>query len=416
MDIQRFQQRLQEVKLQLDNGEIDEIPLDARPNMPAFDFHQESYVVVSYSRKDFEKVYMLLAYLSENGYRFWYDNGMKGTEKWIKEYKDKFKNPNCLGTITFFSDNYISDSIKEELSVIYNQDGYIKRNVMISLVPLQSLDANKTLINAISKERITIANANAVQPILTKLLESEKQKTIHRLINESDIPFLAEKIGGAFQIRGTGKMVNELDNHQKPSDEDPEAFEICDGVLVRYSGRSQSVKVPEGVTGIRGKAFAGCKTMTEVWLPDSVTELDICAFRSCGALTRVRLSENLTEIPICAFDGCISLESITIPDGVKEIGSDSFEICRSLESVTIPEGVIRIGSGAFNGCDSLESVALPTTLRELGMMVFAGCERLYFLTYSGTKEQWEAIHKEQEWYKRSAILAVKCQDGTIILR
>ena len=118
-----------------------------------------------------------------------------------EEYREKYENPNCLGSITFFSDNYISDSTKEELSIMYSANGYEKRNVMISLISLDEFDANKTLVNAISNGRISIPNANEILPVLTKVMEEEKDKLIHRYSSESDIQFIIDKIDKIFNIR-----------------------------------------------------------------------------------------------------------------------------------------------------------------------------------------------------------------------
>ena len=52
--MEQFKQRLSEVKALMEQGKLDEIPLDARPKMVDFDYDKDSYVVISYSRKDFE--------------------------------------------------------------------------------------------------------------------------------------------------------------------------------------------------------------------------------------------------------------------------------------------------------------------------------------------------------------------------
>lgn len=57
MDYQEFKENLLKVKKQLENDNLDEIPLFVRPSMPQFDYNDETYVVVSYSRKDFVEVF-----------------------------------------------------------------------------------------------------------------------------------------------------------------------------------------------------------------------------------------------------------------------------------------------------------------------------------------------------------------------
>lgn len=201
IDYEVYKKRLAEAEKLLKDEDKDEIPYDIRPKMQEFDYDNDSYVVVSYSRRDFVKVYLFLAYFYNGGYRFWYDNEMQGTKKWIEEYREKYENPNCLGSITFFSDNYISDSTKEELSTMYNENGYKKRNAMISLISLAEFDADKTLRNAIFTGRISIQNASEILPVLTKVMEEEKNKTIHRYSSESDVQFIIDKIDKIFNIR-----------------------------------------------------------------------------------------------------------------------------------------------------------------------------------------------------------------------
>ena len=200
IDFENYKKQLNEAEKSLANNEIDEIPLALRPKMLDFDYQTQTYIVVSYSRKDFVKVYLLLWQLYNAGYRFWYDNDMEGRKKWIEEYSEKYTNPNCLGSLTFFSDNYVSDSTKEELSIMYHENDYKKCNFMISLTPWSNFDATKVLKNAIANDRITIPNANDILPILKNIIEGEKEKTIHRYDSETDISYLIDKIGKVFNI------------------------------------------------------------------------------------------------------------------------------------------------------------------------------------------------------------------------
>ena len=194
INIEELKQKLESLK----NQPIDDIPLDARPK--TLDNGNKPYLIVSYSRQDFAEVYLFLAYLYNNKIPFWYDNGMLGAEKWLKEYQDKFENPNCIGIITFFSNNYVSNSIKEELSIIYENGEYKKKNIAISLMPIKEINANEMLINAIYNRKITIENACDIKPILTEIIEEEKQRTIHRYSTEENVLPIIEKIAKLFNL------------------------------------------------------------------------------------------------------------------------------------------------------------------------------------------------------------------------
>lgn len=400
MDIEKFQQRLAEIREKMDVGIIDEIPLDARPKMVDFDFNKDSYVVISYSRKDFVEVYLFLAYLYQEGYRFWYDNGMQGDDKWLNEFKAMYENPNCLGTITFYSDNYISNSTKEELSVIYGQNGFEKRNAMISLVALRNMDPDKVLKNAILADRISIENAAAIKPMLSELIATEKEKTIYRYAGYEDIPPLAEKLDRIFSIR----------NCIYPAKD----FLISDGVLFKYLGKSRQVVVPSNVRRIGEEAFCGCATLERVILPEGLSEISTAAFADCPALTDINIPEDILFVGNFAFSGCTALTSITLPECTEEINDYTFLGCTSLTNIDLPRHITEICDGAFSGCKklthillpygvtdigeeafcnctALESVTIPESVTSIGDKAFYGCPDHMTVYYGGSIRQWKAI-------------------------
>ena len=370
MDMEKFQQRLVEIKKKMDAGIIDEIPLDARPKMVDFDFNKDSYVVISYSRKDFVEVYLFLAYLYQEGYRFWYDNGMQGDDKWLNEFSAKYENPNCLGTITFYSDNYISNSTKEELSVIYRQNGFEKRNAMISLVALRDMDPDKVLKNAILADRISIENAAAIKPLLSELIAAEKEKTIYRYAGNEDIPPLAEKMGGIFSIRnGVDPMKD---------------FLMSDGVLFKYLGKSRQVVVPSNVKRIGEEAFCRCATLERVILPEGLAEISTGAFADCSALTDINIPEDILFIGNFAFSGCTALTSITLPKDTEEINDYTFHGCTSLTNIDLPQQITEICDGAFSGCKKLKSILLPYGVTHIGEEAFCNCTALESVSIPGS--------------------------------
>ena len=434
IDFEVYAQQLQDVKKRLDVKEIDEIPLNVRPKMLDFDFDKDSYIVVSYSRKDFEKVYLLLAHLHDEGYRFWYDNGMKGTEKWLKEYREKFENPNCLGTITFFSDNYISDSTKEELGIIYENHAYKKKNDMISLVALGEMDANRMLKAAISNDRVSIENAATVKPVLEEIIEEERQKTIHRFMGDSDIPDLIEKIGKDFNIQNakeTKKSDLRIRNNIV------EGIGICEDTNIvipegvkkigdnAFKGLSwiESVSIPNSVTEIGDSAFEDCLKLTSISIPDGVESIGDFAFKHTG-LNVVNIGNGLEAIGYGAFADCFFLQPFDIPKTVSEIGNDIFVrhadavptdigdiigdwdenhvaaskgmrikdgvlqnvgICED-KNIIIPSGVTKIADHAFATPNEIESIVLPDGVTNIGKNAFIGCSSLKSITIPNSVE------------------------------
>ena len=218
-------------------------------------------------------------------------------------------------------------------------------------------------------------------------------------------------------------------------------FSIRAGVLEQYNGTSGEVAIPESVSLIERKAFAGCRGLRSVKITGSVqrieggtrkkvrrathncydgaftgcenlrtveiqpgvTVIEYDTFRDCPRLTTVRLPEGLTIIEEAAFDGCLSLKELLLPDGVTSIGSCAFRRCTSLTRLTIPGTVTEMGGHAFAYCDhltdvilsencprlahnllmnatSLVNVTIPQGVAVIGEYAFANCLRLSQVT------------------------------------
>lgn len=173
--------------------------------------------------------------------------------------------------------------------------------------------------------------------------------------------------------------------------------------LTAYTGDTNSVAVPEGVTAIDEYAFQGNKTLTAVTLPESLTTIGHNAFHGCG-LTALHIPSGVTEIGESAFESCSKLMELTglenvvtignrafygcshyvngqetgfmqLPLGnkLKTIGDYAFGACRALTSLTIPDSVVSIGVGAFSYCTDLMEVNIGSGLTELPSLIFKSC-------------------------------------------
>ena len=162
-----------------------------------------------------------------------------------------------------------------------------------------------------------------------------------------------------------------------------------------------SVTVPDNVTTLNAKAFAGCENLATVTLGQKVKTLGEGLFEGCWslttlnlnakdcskaaagvfadtALTTVTLGANVEAIPAGIFKNCTTLVQIAIPEKVETIGEGAFEGCTSLAQVTGGEGCEEIEKAAFKNCVKLMSFAfdaLPSgaAIRE---QAFAGCTSL----------------------------------------
>ncbi|MDR1023033.1 MAG: leucine-rich repeat protein [Prevotellaceae bacterium] len=194
---------------------------------------------------------------------------------------------------------------------------------------------------------------------------------------------------------------------------DPD-FEIENGVLTAYHGKSAQVIIPEGVTSIGSYAFLENRTITSVVIPEGVTSIgvqafDKCsklnsitipnsviaignwAFRVCG-LTSVKIGSGLTNVGIQAFLGCALLLSFTVDAGNNAFLAEDgvlFDKAKSTliqfpggksGSYTIPSSVVAIEEYAFTGSTKLTSIVIPESVTSIGEGAFLICEKLTSVT------------------------------------
>lgn len=114
--------------------------------------------------------------------------------------------------------------------------------------------------------------------------------------------------------------------------------------------------IPDGVTGILGRAFEGCNSLTSVTIPSSVTSIGYDAFKGCSNLTSVIISEGVTRIEDSTFEDCCNLTFINIPEGVAEIEADVFSKCSKLTTIVLPKSLKRMNYRTFANCKELLDV------------------------------------------------------------
>ena len=141
------------------------------------------------------------------------------------------------------------------------------------------------------------------------------------------------------------------------------------------SGRN-SFTIPNGVTAIRGYAFATSSNLNKIVIPDTVTDIGAYAFQNCCNLTEASIPNHVEEIGWGAFLGCTRLTNVTIPNSVTYIEDDAFMNCSSITSITIPDSVIYVGSRAFSGCTSLVVAKIGNGIKYLDSQLFKDCTSL----------------------------------------
>lgn len=153
-------------------------------------------------------------------------------------------------------------------------------------------------------------------------------------------------------------------------------FNIENGVLLKYIGKSENVVLPNTITCIGQDAFSFCNEIVSVTIPSSVTCIEQLSFWTCKNLTSVTFSPNINSIGLGAFSSCRNLKEVVLPNGMRSIEPSVFKDCKSLVSVTLPNSIIAIAEEAFSKCSSLTNINILTDINFIGDNAFEGCESL----------------------------------------
>ncbi|AEF86368.1 surface antigen BspA [Treponema primitia ZAS-2] len=137
-----------------------------------------------------------------------------------------------------------------------------------------------------------------------------------------------------------------------------------------------SITLPVSITSIEDRAFAGCRKLAAINIPEGVANIGNNAFYHCWSLSTITLPKGILSIGEGVFAYCTKLAAINIPEGVTNIGNYAFYHCTSLSTITLPKGIIGIGENAFVGCRNLSTITLPEGILSIGEGAFAYCGEL----------------------------------------
>lgn len=155
-----------------------------------------------------------------------------------------------------------------------------------------------------------------------------------------------------------------------------ENFVISGTMLIKYRGCETKVVVPDGITIIGQRAFAGNESIDRIELPQTVTCIEREAFAGCVLLQSIAMPENLEEIEDAAFENCVKLIRIHLQGAITAIPDSCFKRCKALQEVCDTQGFRGIENLAFYGCTKLKRFDLPENLERIGDMAFYGCTNL----------------------------------------
>jgi hypothetical protein len=194
--------------------------------------------------------------------------------------------------------------------------------------------------------------------------------------------------------------------------------DIEKATLLRYVGTDTMVTIPNTVTTIGYRSFAGHGNITNVTIPETVTSIDGSAFYNCSGIKSIDVPSSVEEIGWDAFSGVGNInyngkadlynegltwgaktrnavvvgdflykdatktnllkyvghaKNVTVPSGVTTISAEAFYDCKDMASISIPASVDSIGKDAFHGCSGLEE----------GGVTFASIEQICYIKFAG---------------------------------
>lgn len=115
-------------------------------------------------------------------------------------------------------------------------------------------------------------------------------------------------------------------------------FEVDGNKLVKYSGTSEIVSIPDDILFIGEEAFAGNDYVVKVTIGDNVKSIAYGAFSNCDSLRTVVIGNRVENIDQAAFANDKALENITIGNSVKDLGSGVFAGDINLKNFVLSEG------------------------------------------------------------------------------
>lgn len=390
----------------------------------------EDYYFVSYSHKDYKKVYRDIFLFQERGRNIWYDRGMVNGRSWqeiAQTYINKFR---CLGVIFYISEHSLmSEAIHKEIEYAKSNG----KNCMFINLPAEASGGGKAsdkktlsakeyldeLINA--GYEVDGEKYKYISDILPpEVIYTPYSKSIDNKLSDIDNSFARPQLFdfGKGVYRFGVVAVNDTDIKRVESgdfvpnaealdkarvqtgERDPVALNIDDCVFancrdLEYIELPHTVKIIGSYAFFRCKklksiylcdgfqylgecAFEGCESLTDVYIsPNAVLE-SLCtgAFYDCKSLERIKLPDSITKIAEHAFYNCVKLSEAHLPRGLTAVGGYAFAYCASLKLIELPDSVTELGEGAFCGCASLKDIELPSKLKSVDFGLFSDCENL----------------------------------------
>lgn len=349
--------------------------------------HSDEYYFISYSHRDYKKVFKDIYALQAHGVHIWYDRELVAGKDWEIEARAHIYDFKCKGVIFYVSENSVkSDSIHKEIEFVKNSGkSYLSINLPVeSIAGYEGEYLSAESLLKLIKPSLTENDpklkvlAHTFNDRVTYLRYSEQaEKKAARILQDLTRPSLIKIDYGDYTIVG----VNDL-NVSKITAEDFVIIDESDDMFEEEPNEPyEKVREPIVFTDIGDCAFANCRLLESIELPDTVNTIGENAFFGCERLQEIKIPHAVEEISNGLFKDCSSLETVIIPEEVTQIGANAFEGCSSLRNIEIPGRVTKIGANAFEGCWRLTTLHIPESVEEIGEWAFCGCRSVKEITF-----------------------------------
>ena len=158
-------------------------------------------------------------------------------------------------------------------------------------------------------------------------------------------------------------------------------------------------------------------TETVLNIPDSINIIWKYAFFNNQTVKEIHFSStsNLITIKESAISHCTELTTFDIPSKVNKVEKYAFSSSAKLTSLDFSActNLTKLNNSAFANCSSLSSIGIPSSVTTIATWTFKNCRALQTINYTGTKNQWYNINKEDSWKQSSYAFKVVCSDGNI---
>lgn len=331
----------EKIKIIEESNNLDDIALSALPNV-----YGDSYYFVSYSHKDYKKVYVDILKLQEAGINIWYDRGLVPGKSWQDYADEAIAKHNCIGVIFYLSENsLVSKAIAHEIEYVKNiGKDFLSINLPIestnNIISAQSMLELPHIKDTISKESYDIVsntfNNEVIYLKYTDLIESKIEK-ISALKKPNLINYLLDNDNNCKVLSTNSIDIKHLD--------------LPNNTIFNDQSRK-------------------------------ITSIEECAFANCKYLETISLSKYCLEIKDRAFFGCNNLKEIEIPEEVIQIGKYTFGDCINLKSINFTSNNLEtIRQGAFSNCKNLKEIIIPPSVKSIEYGAFEG-NQLYKISIS----------------------------------